>query len=229
MPCIIWITAHSSLIYAAALQISPTRITLTAKNPINFFTLRNEGDMPVLIQLNPLAWSQENGKDIFTSTKHILITPPVASINPGKSQIIRLGLRHKNHAVDEQAFRIIVEEVPLLLQKKSLGVRILLNLSVPVFIKPIKDQQHHLAWQVQKMGKNKLKLHLFNDSNRHIQLVHLTIASKHTLVNQPIFAYLLPHQVKTWTYKLHEPIGKNLFITAVTDEGKISANKVVKS
>ena len=75
---------------AGNFSVSPVSVTLSGKNPIAALTVRNNSTMPTTVQLQLKQWAQKSGKDVFAPTHSILATPPIFTIQPGKSQIIRL-------------------------------------------------------------------------------------------------------------------------------------------
>jgi fimbrial chaperone protein len=39
------------------------------------------------------AWSQDAGQDILQPTTDLLVSPPVFTVQPGQSQLLRIALR----------------------------------------------------------------------------------------------------------------------------------------
>lgn len=96
-------------------------------------TVTNRSGQSVPVQIRAFAWDQAGGADHLTPTTDLMVSPPIVEIGPGVPQVIRLVLRHP--AVQaEQAFRIIVDQIP---PPGAPGtVRIALRLSIPVFAEP---------------------------------------------------------------------------------------------
>ena len=78
--------AGATVVNAAAIGVSPVRVTLSDKQKIGTITVRNDGTEPVPMQLEVLNWSNEEGEDVFTSTRELIISPPIFTIPAGGSQ-----------------------------------------------------------------------------------------------------------------------------------------------
>jgi hypothetical protein len=63
----------ATVVNAAAIGVSPVRVTLSDKQKIGTITLRNDGTDPVPMQLEALKWSKEEGEDVFTSTRELIV------------------------------------------------------------------------------------------------------------------------------------------------------------
>src|SRR5215470_478534 len=74
---------------AGSFEVNPVRVDLSAAARTAAVTVRNTGAEAVVVQLSVVAWSQEDGRDVYSDTKEILATPPIATIPAGGEQIIR--------------------------------------------------------------------------------------------------------------------------------------------
>ncbi len=188
---------------AANLQIDPLGIQLAPPHPVDSITLSNWGDSPILIQVKAYTWQQQGGKDIYTETQNLLITPPIVFIKPGQQQLLRLGwIKQAFPAQEEQALRLYIQQVPAQtssnLQEKS-SVMISLRIGIPVFIEPLILAQPELHWQIKPGKNNKLILSVENTGNMHVKIVHIDLAYNGQLLSGfDTFQYLLPHQTHSW-------------------------------
>ena len=69
--------AGATVVNAGSIGVSPVRVTLSDKQKIGTITLRNDGTDPVPMQLEALKWSKEEGEDVFTSTRELIVNPPI--------------------------------------------------------------------------------------------------------------------------------------------------------
>src|SRR5258708_1161321 len=97
-----------STAYATELSISPVRLDLAAEHPIASLTLTNSGNQPTIFQITPKKWTQSNGKNLLTNTDEILVTPPIVTILPNSSQVIRVGLMVNPDNNSETSYRILL-------------------------------------------------------------------------------------------------------------------------
>ena len=102
----------ANVVNAATLGVSPVRVTLSDKQKMDTITVRNDGAEPVSMQLEVLNWSKEDGEDVFTPTRELIVNPPIFTIPAGSSQLLRVGLRSTPDAQRELTYRIFVQELP---------------------------------------------------------------------------------------------------------------------
>lgn len=217
---------------AGSFAVSPVRATLSAKLPVGSLVVRNNGVEPTVVQLEVMHWSQQEGKDIYTPTKEILATPPIFTVPPGGSQIVRVGLRRSPDPQRELTYRLFLQEVPLA-KTDFQGLRVVLRLGVPVFVTPAVAVAPDLRWQAARTSDGELKLSLTNNGNAHIQVAksRLTLASSaQPVFTQTVAAYVLSGQSREWLVKptALPPPGTALRVYAQTDAGDVQAEVVVE-
>ena len=216
---------------AGSFAVSPVRATLSSSQRVGSMVVRNTGAEPVVVQLEAFDWSQQEGQDVYTATKEILATPPIFTIPPGGSQIVRVGLRRAPDPQRELTYRLYLQEVPS--AKPDLqGLRVVLRMGVPVFVAPAVAAAPVLRWHAARHAGNTLKLSLTNNGNAHIQIAKskLTLAdTTHAVATQEVAAYVLPGQTRDWLVKASAlpPPGAALRVFAQTDSGDMQAEVVV--
>ena len=211
--------------WSGSFQVSPVRATLSAGQSIMALTVRNEGSEPAVIQLEPMAWSQRDGKDVYAATREIIATPPIFTVPPGGRQIVRIGLRRAPDARLELAYRLYLQEVPPPPPPGFQGLQVALRLGVPVFVNPPVALAPALKWSARRMPGGELKVGLANNGNAHVQVMGFALgaAGGATLASSKAVAYVLPGQAREWLLKASPPppSGTALQLVAVTDGGEI--------
>ncbi len=76
-----------------ALTVLPVHVQIPQGQKAATLSVTNAGSAETSIQIRAYAWSQPNGDDQLTSTDAVVVSPPIATIAPGATQIIRLVLR----------------------------------------------------------------------------------------------------------------------------------------
>lgn len=212
--------------WSGSFQVSPVRATLSASRPIQALTVRNEGAEPAVIHVELVAWTQENGKDVYVASKEIIATPPIFTVAPGGKQIVRVGLRRAPDPGVERAYRIYLQEVPPPPAAGFQGLQVALRLGVPVFVNPAKPVATSLTWSARRVSAGEMSLGLANTGNAHVQLTGLALAMRGGVIADPkIVAYVLPGQGREWLVKA-SPMpapGATLQLVAQTDAGEIKA------
>lgn len=160
---------------AASLSISPIVVTLDEKKHSAALTIKNEGSEARVIQTELLRWTQENGENIHTPSRDILVNPPISKLQPGQTQIIRIGLNRKVDKAQELAYRLYVSEVPPPPKEDFTGLRIALRFGVAVFVSPKAKLIDKLDWKAARNPEGALQLTLRNSGNRHLRLTSLKV------------------------------------------------------
>lgn len=98
--------------WANTVVIWPINPVIKAQDRAAALWLENPGNMPVTLQVQGLAWSQQDGKDVYAPQQEILATPALVTLQPKAKQLIRLTRLVAPPQVPERAYRLIVDEVP---------------------------------------------------------------------------------------------------------------------
>lgn len=75
---------------AAGLQVTPTSLTLQAKQSADGLWLSNTGSKPLQAQVRVYRWTQENDEERFEATRALAISPPMLELAPGARQLVRV-------------------------------------------------------------------------------------------------------------------------------------------
>lgn len=218
---------------AASLDVEPVRVTFTAQNTIAVLTLSNAGDAPSTVQLEPVAWSQDKGEDVYTPTHDLLATPPIFTVPPHAKQIIRVGLRVAPDPKQEKAYRLYLQEVPAPDQVKGLGVVMALRIGVPAFVEPRVPPKTELQWSARRVSDKELDLSVTNTGDGHVQVhgISLTGPGGSPPLELQQAAYILPGKSRSWVLNLQTrapSAGVALQLKCDTDLGPMNAQVVVQ-
>jgi len=132
--------------------------------------VRNLDQQPIRFQVRGADWSQdESGKNVYVDSQSLIWFPRALELAPGESRIIRVGVR-ATPALQEQAYTVFLEEVALggSQAEKAGGaqIRLLLSVSVPVFVPPVKPTPGGAVESAELRGGS-LNVVLANVGNRH--------------------------------------------------------------
>jgi fimbrial chaperone protein len=193
------------LCYAGMLSITPTRLVLSAEQPVGVLTLTNPNDMPTLIHLKIMRWTQERGKDHYQPTEDILATPPVFELPPHKSQVIRFAIQNQINPRSEQAYRVYLREVVTqtkIFRHLNSQLKVALSISVPVFIHP-EVVERKFVWSAKWSDNQHLQIQLHNTGNITLftNQWQLFSANKPLSHKKTVFSYIQPGQSEAWTIK----------------------------
>ena len=227
--------AGATVVNATDLGVSPVRVTLSDKQKMGTLTVRNNGAEPVSMQLEVLNWSQEEGNGVFTPTRELIVNPPIFTIPAGGSQLIRVGLRRAPDAQRELNYRIFLQELPPPPNPDFNGTKMLMRVSLPVFVLPKVTAKPVLRWHAVRTSDGALKISLTNNGNAHIQIANFSLSlpgSAQPWITQQTSDYVLIGQSFDWILPANADYsipksGATIQLFAQTDAGDIEAEVLV--
>lgn len=190
---------------AGSVQISPVHLDLSAKRPIASLRIKNIGDAKIAFQLNIKRWQLQHNKEIYQQSDALIFSPPIFTLQPGQIQIIRVGLRSEKsiNATTELAYRLFFRQLPLDNNSSDLSsLRLIFNISLPVFVKPKQKLQKLLSWKLAYMNRTHLSLRVTNSGNAYALIYGIKLDTIHhkTIYSQEQSFYLLPQQQKVFKF-----------------------------
>jgi fimbrial chaperone protein len=169
----------STTLPTTTLDVAPTTLDLKS-GAAGLFFITNHSARDVTVQIEAADWRQENGRDITAPSQELLASPPLAHIAPGARQSVRVMARPPGEG--ERAYRLLVSELPDV-EVGGDGVHVLLQFSVPVFVRHDPRAVAQLSWS-SRQGR----LIAANTGAQTIKLGGVTIDEAH----KPGLVYLLP-------------------------------------
>jgi fimbrial chaperone protein len=222
----ILILAAATPAAAGSFSISPIRVEFSANQKIGVLTVRNEQDTPVLVQVETLAWSQADNKEVYVATRDVLATPPVFTLPAQGQQILRVALRRDADTTRELSYRLALQEVVAEAPKEFTGLRVALRLSLPIFVDPPDGSRADLQWSAHVDASGDLAINATNQGNGHIQLSGFSVyldSPDATFTNSGA-RYVLPGSHASWSFKtVGKPVAQSLTIRGYSDRGEFSA------
>lgn len=214
--------------YAGSFQVNPVRVELTAQEKSAVIQVQNTGDAPVTIQSQLLAWSQQDGKDELTATRELLVSPPIFKLNPGATQIVRVGLMRQVDAQRELSYRLQMQEIPAPPAPDFKGLQVALRIGLPIFVKPRDKAAQDLHFSSGKPVNGNIDFSITNQGSAHAQLYGLTLHTKEgqTLATHDQPVYILPGQRRIFSFKtnqLNQPDSHDLLVKVRTRAGALES------
>ena len=219
---------------AANFTVTPVRVELSSMQRSVALTVRNDtSDEPVVVQLSTVAWSQKEGEDVYAPTTDVIATPPIFTLAPGATQVVRVGLRHPQAAEHEVSYRLYMREVPPAPKPGFAGVRIALEMDLPIFAKPQTSIAPKLHWKMgPRQANGAVGITVHNAGDAHVQLANLVLAApgaREPVATYPGFVYVLPGETRLLSLKPGgQPAsaieGAGLHLKGYSDAGAIDAD-----
>jgi fimbrial chaperone protein len=217
---------------AADISVLPVGLSLSARQDRQAITVTNQGKESVTMQVDTVAWTQVDGEDKYAPTQDLLVNPPLFSILPGRSQILRVGLSRPPGGEREVAYRLFLREVP-----PSLGaigsrengdngkVRVLLELRLPVYVAPTKVVRAQ-QWHARRNVDGGIAVDVVNTGNVHLVVGELKLRAADAAPDAPPLALtktstaVFPGQSRRWEVRPEQPLtSQRIVLEVATDRG----------
>jgi fimbrial chaperone protein len=155
--------------WPGAFKVTPIKVFLEAKTKTTSFTITNEGEEPITVEIGAVSWGQgEKGEDRYDTTKDLVVFPKIVTLNKGEDRLIRVGNQSRAGGEREATYRIFVKELPVT-KPGEIGLRMALQMSIPVFVAPLKEKKKHEILDSQ-LSEGKIAFTIRNDGNAHLQV-----------------------------------------------------------
>jgi fimbrial chaperone protein len=210
---------------AQTIGVQPVNLVLHAGQKITTLTLNNPSTEPITLQARAFTWGQDGNNDPLNPSEAVLISPPMATIGPGETQIIRVAVRQP--AVSHEAtYRLLIDQLPQAAHPKAIAI--LLRLSIPLFVEASPNETAKLEFRVTRNPDGKPSLVVTNGGLCHdsIREIHLKASDGTTWkVNVPGLPYVLAGAQRSWPIVAEgatRDLPNAFTLTAQTDVGPIT-------
>ena len=224
--------AATSAASAASLQVSPVGLEIRAPGGTSTITLRNEGPSPINAQARVFRWTQVNGKENLEPTNAVVASPPITSLASRVNYTIRVVRTSREPVMREEAYRLLLDELPDENRRKTGTVQLLLRHSVPVFFTPQEAGAPRLKWSARMQG-GRLVLTVQNEGGRRVQIAKLRVKDARGATvsfGEGLVGYALAGSTMSWIRPAPRGFGGGtVSITASGDVGPINASAAVTS
>jgi len=172
---------------ANALNMEPLSLVLkpSGGGANQTFRVTNNASEPIAVQFSITTRQQQGNKEIrHPADNKFSIYPPQTIIPGNTTQKIRVKWLGNPALAQEQAYRLIAEQVHVSLKKEQQsGVNMLMTLISALYVQPNKTKSNIVVKDVQRQGSN-LLVTLNNTGTRHqlIKSAVLMLNNQHKIV-----------------------------------------------
>jgi fimbrial chaperone protein len=212
-----------------SLTVLPVNVWLQAGQRATTLTVTNGGTSETAIQIRAYGWNQQDGDDQLTTSDAVVVSPPIASIAPGATQVVRLILRQPPQG-REATYRILVDQIPPPAEPGI--VRVVLRLSIPIFALPTARAIPHLQFHIER-DAGSAYLVAINDGGRHEAIrnvVPWTSDGRQLSTKSDASPYILAGATRRWPIAAQgaPPLpNETLRMTAHEDAGAVEQKVLV--
>jgi len=161
---------------ASSLHVAPVSVQMAPGQSAATMTIRNDADKPMRAQVRVFAWSQAKGEDVLDATQALIASPPMIDVAPQATQTIRLVRAARTPAVQEETFRLLIDEIVEPSATPGASVSVQLRYSVPVFVSAAGMKPPRLTMTANLVGQN-VQLKVQNNGGQHARLSGVTLLS----------------------------------------------------
>ena len=208
---------------AAALRVSPILIDGGAQANTTI-TLRNQENRPLNAQVRVFRWTQKDGREELVPTDDVIASPPIVSIGAKEDYIVRLQRTTGQEPVSEEAYRVVVDELPNPDRQRNGTVAVVLRYIVPAFFFPAEATQPRVRWSVERRD-GRAYIVAENSGDKRVQLTNLGIRTggRTVIVGKGLAGYVLGHSTKEWPLASKLSGLRGGTVVAMSDRGALSA------
>jgi fimbrial chaperone protein len=213
---------------AGSQTISPVLVELSPARRVVSVTVTNTSDRPLTLQTETLSWTQANGEDRYEDTVDLIVAPPIAEIAPQASQIFRVALRRPAFGPDEQAYRLVLDDISgdSSGDAEKIGVSFRVRHNLPVFVapaaKPMVRQRLEACPAANPPRQGCVRL--YNDGNRYLQVKSLAIERGNGNTEIAGSSRVLAGAWRQWTFDLPAGLSDAVKVRAETAAGAIAVD-----
>lgn len=196
-PHLVWV------VFAVGFLMSPVTFSQVQVNPVVIelaanqraatvkISLSDTAKAPIRLQAELLRWEQNiQGEDLTIPGNDLLVTPPIATIQPGETQLFRIAIRGTRSTPEEIAYRLIFEDIaepsPPASDNASPGgasIDFRMRYDLPVMVAPTGKIINALRWKPCPAGNPAASrapveacVRLNNAGNRRVKVQNLMLA-----------------------------------------------------
>jgi len=167
----------NSVALAGSIGIAPLRVDFDTMERNSVVRVVNSGTEILTMQVEALDWSQaEDGRDQYEATSDVIAVPPIFSIPPGETQLVRVGLLSQQPLEVEQSYRLLFTELPPPMNNKAVaGLQLRMRVSIHVFSAAVTVDEPELEFiEHEFVEDGRLRVKLRNNGKTHIRVSKLT-------------------------------------------------------
>ena len=201
---------------AASLQVSPLMLGLAPGRPATVLSVRNASPAEIAAEVRVFKWTQANGHDVLVPATDVVASPPIIRAEPWKDFTVRVLRLSQEPVSVEQAYRVVVTELPDPKRRANGGVSLLVSQSMPLFVTPEQAVRPRVDIRARIVG-DRLVVTAANEGGMHDKITALRVNGAHGAVDfgSGLVGYVLAGS----TLSLDRPLPKG-FAGPLTISGK---------
>ena len=189
--------------WAGSFAVNPVQLSVPDDRQGTSLTIKNNDVTPVTVQVQTLAWTQAEGLDQYTPTSSVIVSPPIFTIPPAGSQLVRVGLKDRKAGT---AYRLILAEIPKQ-QSADRQVQVTLRLNLPLYVLAKGGGKPDVSWRAWRKPDGSTFIEGRNQGTRYQQIIELDVQQPtKTVVVSKETGVVLPGASRIWKVASGAPL-----------------------
>jgi fimbrial chaperone protein len=159
---------------AQALEIFPVRVEAGATESVASMQVRNTRADSMQVQIDVLEWRQDQNQDQLQPATDVMVVPRLLDLAPGARQHVRIGLTGGDRG-RQRSYRLRIREIPPPPKPDFVGVRTVLEFSVPVFFDAAGAVAPLLQWRGRRSADGTIMVSAANLGGTYALFSHLRL------------------------------------------------------
>lgn len=203
----------------AVLSIAPLRVEIEGGSAGATVRLTNASDRALPVQARLFAWSQAGGEDVYAPSSELVVSPSIASIPSGQTQVVRV-LRKGAASPGEKRFRLAVDQLPDPAMVRPGTAQTRIRFTLPVFVDREKAQPAEFTW---RLANGRLELENKGGATaRVLEIAVKTRDGREIAVDRNALRYVLGNSTIAWPLEVGCSLGP-LQVSAQIDGQQVDA------
>ncbi|WP_157831909.1 fimbrial biogenesis chaperone [Thalassospira marina] len=210
---------------AAALRVSPVLLDLIAPTSATGLRIWNDSNQSVDIQVRVFRWVQKDGQQSYQPTTDVVASPPISTLQAGSQNIIRIVRVSRQPVVNEESYRLVVDELPSPSLQEGGNVTVVLRHSIPLFFSQAVLDQPDVEWNVQTQSDGSMRLDAVNRGPRRLKISNLSLSGQgnEEVRYAGLLGYVLGNSKMSWVLNGAHAFAGPYDLTADSEAGQFSA------
>lgn len=210
--------------HATALEVWPVIVEAPAGADATTVTIRNDDASDLSLQVRVFKWAQAGGVETLTPTQDLVASPPIGAAPARASLTIRLIRNVAAPVSGEEAYRLVLDQLPRAPASAGSQVAILLRQVLPVFfVAPDRTPPKVTFSLARRGGRPCLVVRNEGDRRLRINRVDIRSGARAIALGGPLLGYALGHSEMSWSLPAGAPLGDHAALHVETDIGPLDA------
>lgn len=206
-----------------AFSVSPTRLDLSERARGDVIRVASAAEAPMRVQVRLRSWRQTPAGPEYAPHDGMVASPPMAMIEPGRTQVIRVVADRLAPLELEQAFRLFITQLPDGQPGSRLAISTMLEVSMPVFFAPRPGARPARLSAAVRVDGRRVAVDVRNDGDINTRLTEMRLRRGGAVVAQipGLAGYVLPRSQASFLMDLVAPLrtGETVSLEAATWNG----------